>query len=311
MVGVTKLRNKIYVLCRADSKTSSSSVSIFDDQFPFELQGNVKFQEIAIPLDINSNQKENCLYVLDQREKCIWKIMADDGGHGHKIIRWMNFEKDFEVYSISVSSDGQLLMVSRFPFTRLIIYSADGKLSTPIKLHREIIEPRHAVMTSSGSLVIFHQFCTRIKVNPRTELETETLDETRTVKWEKREFPVVSEMSRDGETIIRRFVPENENQKFHPSGANFLLNIDSDDRVFIVDTYYHRVIHLNSNLKWERILISGNAEMNVKSGKCEKKILRFPRSLFCDEFEKQLIIGGMLSKRQQYVDVYVLSRKLL
>ena len=65
------------------------------------------------------------------------------------------------------------------------------------------------------------------------------------MKW------VISELTRDGQMVIRRFIPSNETQKLNDPRY---LSLDSDDRVFVADTGNDRVILLDSDLKWNRIL---------------------------------------------------------
>src|SRR6218665_1047272 len=85
--GVTKLRNEIYILLDARDGVPSR-IRVFDDQYPFRFQTEIKSEEISNPTDIGSSEKENCLYVGDYTEKCVWKITRETDDQ-HTIIKWL------------------------------------------------------------------------------------------------------------------------------------------------------------------------------------------------------------------------------
>src|SRR6218665_1702767 len=67
--GITKLRNEIYVL-----SITHNLISVYEDRYPFRLKKNMKIEETKFPICIVSSEKENCLYVSDYDEQCVWKI---------------------------------------------------------------------------------------------------------------------------------------------------------------------------------------------------------------------------------------------
>src|SRR6218665_2443642 len=85
--GVTKLRNEIYILSEARDGVLSR-IRVFNDRYPFRLQREIKAEEISISTDIGSSEKENCLYVSDHKEECVWKITRETDDT-HKIIKWL------------------------------------------------------------------------------------------------------------------------------------------------------------------------------------------------------------------------------
>ena len=89
---------------------------------------------------------------------------------------------------------------------------------------------------------------------------------TTVTHWIKTGF-VVSELTRDGLMVIRRFIPSSETQQLDSFSH---LSIDSDDRVFVADVYRNRVILLDSDLKLNRILCPTKEEK-------EKQIIKWPR----------------------------------
>ena len=91
---------------------------------------------------------------------------------------------------------------------------------------------------------------------------------------------VVSELTRDGQMVICRFIPSNETQQLKNP---MYLSLGSDDRVFVTDYTSGRVILLDSDLKWNRILCPSKEKYTNTQQ---------PLRLFYDEEEKQLIVGG-------------------
>ena len=98
----------------------------------------------------------------------------------------------------------------------------------------------------------------------------------RVMKWG------ISELTRDGQMVIRRFIPSNETQQLNDP---HYLSLDSDDQVFVADNENDRVILLDSDLKWNRILCPTKEET-------EETKIRRPWRLCYDEEKKQLIVGG-------------------
>src|SRR6218665_2004219 len=107
--------------------------------------------------------------------------------------------------------------------------------------------------------------------------------------------PIISEFTRDGQMVIRRFIPSDETQQLN--NCEYLL-IDSDDRVFVVDEGNHRVILLDSDLKWNQILCPTKKDE-------EEQNIRWPRNLFYDEEMKRLIVCRYSNG---HINVYTLSR---
>ena len=275
--GVTKLRNEIYVLC-ASSPSSSDVIRVFEDRIPFLLQKTIEVKEIKYPRGIGSTDKGNCLYVCDSEEKCVWKMTRETDDQ-HKIIKWLT--TDYEPYTLSVSSDGQLLVVNLSSI--LMIYGSDAELIRSIQLPRDIENPFHAVETSIGNFIIIHEWVEEEKRESGSSGREETM-------WG------VSELTRDGQMVIRRFISSNETQQLNNPQY---LSIDSDDQVFVADTWNVRVILLDSDLKWNRILCPTKEET-------EETKIRRPRRLCFDDEKKQLIVvGGLLGEG---VNVYTLSR---
>jgi len=286
--GVTKLRNEIYVLCRSSPSSYPRVIfCVFEDRSPFLLIKKIKAYEIKSPEDMASCERENCLYVSDSSvaNKCIWKIRRKTGGT-FEIIRWL--KTDYQPFTLSLSSfNGQLLVIGywdSWPILR--IYGSDATYRS-IQLPKDVERPRHAVETSTGNFIIIHRWTEKaVKLDSG-------LNGKQMRMW------VVSEITRDRQMVIRRFIPSNETQIL----KNPLhLSLDSEDNVFVADSDNNRVILLDSDLTWNRILCPMKEEE-------ETKILS-PWRLCYDEDKKQLIVGGFLSLGEGVgPSIYTLRRK--
>lgn len=119
-----------------------------------------------------------------------------------------------------------------------MIYGSDAELIRSIQLPAEIAPHRQAVETSFGNVIVIHKW------TDDKDAESEPNIFERVIKW------IVSELSSDGQMVIRRFIPSTETQKL-----NFptYLSLDSDDRVFVTDDTNNRIILLDSDLEWNKV----------------------------------------------------------
>jgi len=292
---LTKLRGEIYVLCR--SRSSHHAIRVFKDRSPFHFQVEIAIKEIKYPWDVESSEKDNCLYICEVN--CVWKITRETGDQ-HKIMKWLT--TDYEPSTLSMSIDGQLLMVRHTP-PCLMIYGSDAELVHSIPLAQDIKYPHHAVETSIGNFIIIHNEEQEVMEDDLALMEGGMQKERLDGKEGKRGSSglrmltklVVSELTRDGQMVIRRYNPSDKTQQMYYSRY---ISLDSDDRVFVADHGNHRVILLDSDLKWNRILCPTEEEK-------EETMIREPGRLCYDEEMKQLIVGRILGKE---VNVYTLRR---
>ena len=107
---------------------------------------------------------------------------------------------------------------------------------------------------------------------------------------------VVSEYTRDGEVLIRRHVPSNEQREM---GHNsYYLSLDSDDRVLVADTGNDRVILLDSDLKWNRILCSSKEDTE------DTEIKKLSKLCYDKEMKQLIVLGNHMNE----VNIYTLRR---
>jgi len=134
--------------------------------------------------------------------------------------------------TLYVSSLGNLLIVCEF-LPHLNIYRSDAEHQS-IQLPTGIKYPNHAVETSIGNFIILHTWI-------KTE-EEGVIAEGWGIRGPEH-MHVLSELTRDGQMVVRRFIPSNEMQKLiHPA----YLALDSDDQVFVADSGKDRIVLLDS-----------------------------------------------------------------
>ena len=97
----------------------------------------------------------------------------------------------------------------------------------------------------------------------------------------------MSEVTRDDQLTIRRFVPEGSYQQLtRPT----YLALDSDDQVFIADTSAEQVVLLDSDLIWKRILFKTRDTL-------------WSLRVHYDALNHRLMVGGLSA-----VDIYTGSK---
>src|SRR6218665_578200 len=275
VLGVTKLRKEIYATLESYSGSYSGYIMyVFEEGHPFNLRNKIRMREIVHFFDIASCEKEHCLYVSDIRIDCVWKIKIETSGR-HKIFKWLT--TDYPPLTLSVSCS-QLLVVNNAS-SKLMIYGSDAELLRSIQLPEDTVGPIHAVETSFGNFIIIHK-C-ELKKEMEERKESVTRSPFVAVGPKALKLFVVSELTRDGQVIVRQFIPSNEEQYLNlPS----YLSLDSNDQVFVAEADNMRVILLDSDLKWNKVLRPKIDE--------SESMMRLPLRLCYDESKKQLIFGG-------------------
>lgn len=133
----------------------------------------------------------------------------------------------------------------------LELYGPGANLIRCVHLSIDIENPLHAVETSRGHFIVSH-------------------------KWRVSRSWGVSELTRDGQTV-HRFCPKGKAQELNnPSN----LSLDANDRVFVVDFYNHRVVLLESDLRWGQTLLREDTDGT-----------QVPLKLCYDRNKKQLVVG--------------------
>lgn len=299
--GVTKLNDKIYTLC-GNNVFPFCLIYAFEALNSFRLLNVFEIKEIEISTDLGSSENENCLYVIEpcttSNSCCIWKIKhkGSEFGDKYQCSKWLELENDFRPITLSFTRDEQLLMVSQNPSATLRVYESDAQLYLSTKLPEDIKEPRHVLKTTNGNFIILHSRWMNVSEETSEDNRevTERNEETENINW------MVSEVSRDGKTIVRSYTFRNKQERLVLYSTGGYLAMDSDDRVFVADIGNNRVILLNSDLKWDRILVPTQDEVDETNG---KKVLLLPCRILYDEQSQQLVVVGDGYKEME-INVY-------
>lgn len=233
---------------------SPNSVAVFSGQTPFDLLETIEIADIRKPEDIGASQKDACLYISDSGNKCLWKRTKD------QLVMWLS-NVDWP-FTLSVSGDGHVLIARKGQPSVMELYGHDSVLIQCISMPTDIIDPLHGVQTTTGNLVISHW-------------------------WRDSVTEGVCELTLGGQ-VVRRFIGKDKSQEL-----NFprYLALDTDDRTFVTDFDDNRVIMLDSDLGWIRVLLTKGEDA-----------IEYPERLCFDKKKKQLMVGHV-----DGVDVYTLE----
>lgn len=265
-MGVAKLRNQLFVLSRSFAASPPlCTILVFEDRCPFKLQQKLEFKKIRYPRNIDSVERDNCLYVTDSETRCIWKISPEerqeDGETKHTLLESSAVSR-LRSFTVTVTNGGQILIVN--PRRSAFLFcESEFKFCSPdlIKLPIEIDSPYQVVENSEGNFIFLH----------RTYIETDLNNDD---LWN------ISEVSRNGNTIIRQVV--GIDKRWLAGDGSVFLCVDPDDRVFLADTDNGRLILLDSCLRFISSFLLKDGKGNLLS----------PRKIFYDDSRKQLLVIG-------------------
>jgi len=281
------LRQEICVLSRGDHYSSQREICeicLFQNLNPFSLNAKIDIAKVKYPEAIGSSDEGNCFFVIDSKEKCVWKIARQTGDY-HKFLDLQATQLP-RIPTLSVDCNGhELLILTPRSLNIYRSFRPEGVAQKPlltVQLPFDIEAPLHAVETSSGHFIILHS------------LKQDHVMFARYMPTMDRLF-AVSKVTRDGRLVVRRFVPQNETQEL--SDPRYLA-LDSDDRVFVANGGTNRVTLLDSDLSWIRICCSTQYEDNGTI---------MPHRLCYDKVNRQLIVAGFF--RRAGVNIYSIDRK--
>src|SRR6218665_1333648 len=136
---MTRLHDKLYIL--------SNSISIHSLQHPFPSVGEIKTPVIKSPKEIVSCSKTSCLYIYDNGEECVWKVVIPS----LKVCRWLSEAK--EPCTISVTSNSELLMLRNNRPVCLEVYNEYAILSRRLNFPSAITSLSRLYETFSGGYI--------------------------------------------------------------------------------------------------------------------------------------------------------------
>ena len=240
--GVAYSDNKIYTL-----QDGPKSLHVYGDREPFALQKSIQINEVQDPEDLAYSNSSNCLYITDKGEQCIWKIdLRND-----QVTKWLR--QISQPYRLSVSTEGHVLILKESnSFWYIEIYRSDAVLQRRLQLPNEILEPQHAILSSTGDFIIAHF----------------------TVLWSS---SGLSKLSSDGH-IVNRFIPRNVAEQF--IHLNHLAFDSVYKRLFALDINGNKVTLLDADLTWSQTILS-----------MEKHGISTPTRMCYNPGKSQLIVG--------------------
>ena len=251
-MGITmlSLRQEICVLCRIEPfryPYAFHAIRVFQNLNPFRLRERIEIDCVTEPDGIGSSDEEDCFFVTDSEEQCVWKIARLTCEHQKFIdLQATHFPHRPK---LTVNCNGQELLILALRSLYIFrTFRPEGVAQKPlliVQLPSDIENPLHAVETSSGHFIILHSL---------EEVDDETADSN---KKEKKRIFTVSKLTRDGRLVVRRFIPQNKTQELtYPS----YLALDSDNRIFLLDQGNVQIILLDSDLSWIQVLCSTKDE---------------------------------------------------
>lgn len=129
---------------------NSDFIEVFREQKgTFLYLRRLKIPGLDSAQDIALCRKSSCLYVTDQGNACVWRVMLGD----HSVKRWLSDIDD--PYTVSVTDEGEVVLLRNGHPPTLTVYNPDAGLisTTPLPVKTE--RAWHAVRKSSlGNCVI-------------------------------------------------------------------------------------------------------------------------------------------------------------
>lgn len=114
--GITNVEDKIYVL--ADTP---DIIKVYEDRNDFRFIEDIALNETGFLYDIVYNNNSKCVYISDRATKCIWAMTTTPE---HRLTKWLTNVNG--PYSLSMTNDGQLMIVRVKLMDHLIIWRSTG-----------------------------------------------------------------------------------------------------------------------------------------------------------------------------------------
>ena len=229
-----------------------SEVQVYDSmEFSFSRHWNLK--ELMYPYDIGSSSRLKCLYILDFKGSNHSSEILRVDSNGKLMKKWST--GDDSVWAMSVTEESNVILTVSAD-SILKEYSPDGELIRDILIspHSGIRHPCQAVKLATGYFVVSHGYY--------------------------------------GDDLHRVCLmdPGGNCKKLFGGkcgSGNGRLNlpvqlaVDENGYVMVVDRWNSRVLLLDSNLRFKRVIIS-----NVRNPE-----LRFPWKILVDESTGRLVVA--------------------
>lgn len=255
--GVTEFKGTLHVLC-----SDPNSLRLYDGSGSYDLRREVELREVILPTDIAASAAGNCLFVVDQSRNCVWRVDGDS----YALERW---SAAFEPFSLSVTSDGRVLMPRIADPCAVETYNPNASIRRVCRLPSEFADVQHAVESSNGNVIV-------------------SLLSKESKAW------TICEITETAD-VVRRFVPTDITQQ---PDCPRRLALGVGDEVFVVDYRNGRIVLLDSQLNWNKVLLSRH-----------KDRIQDPTRIFFSADKMRLIVAQSLWSLRAIVSLFSLSHR--
>jgi hypothetical protein len=235
------LDGKLYVVSFV-----SDRVRVFADYDPFEQLDEIVIRGLRAT-DIVACGDLRRLYVADvSGSGCIWRVDSPS----NLVYEWIRSDGQYLPCSLSVGAAGRLLVCPYRPDDRLFIYNADGHLAKTVRMAVGVGFLRHAVETVSGTLIVGYYGL----LTSRMQRQHAVLDDSDDSSDDDDDSrPQVVGVDDDGNVMRSYFGRVVGGPRL--KDPCYLVSCP-DGRVIVADSIGRRALLLNSQLQFERVLLS-------------------------------------------------------
>jgi len=256
---VVRCDNKLFVVC-----SLSDTISVFGPNN--EQLAKIRVQELKQPRDIVACLTTKQLYIAgrsNSKALCVWRVSLNS----RKVVKWLPNRSTtnsarFTPWTLSVTS--RRLLVTSQLYMELLLYGPDGVQlkRIPVPNIGEQCSLCHSVETSHGTFIVAHAVSHPLASQ-------------------------ISEVNGDGH-VINSY---SDQQLVCPC----YLALDSDDAVIVADSDVNRLLLLDRDLKYVRILPDAiDAESDRPTGHESVRVVdvQCPWRLNYSQLSGQLYIGS-------------------
>lgn len=219
--GVAAMNGRLFALL-------SNSILVFGAQGPsYDPIEEIKVPRFLYPFDLAASPFVPCLYVVDDGHRCVWRV---DDDRDHAVTRFLDGVGEPSTVSVSLQTGHVTLLRSGQP-SFVEVVDSDGQSVSVVELPDDVIEPQHAVATSSGETVV----CFRQR---------------------NRKVWCVCLFDRQGNVSVRC---ELRDALHHLAATPCHLALDEFDRVFVAD-WQRKIDLFDAELNWDRTLLSSQRD---------------------------------------------------
>lgn len=240
--GVTQLDSEIYI-----SSDAGAEIEVYDSKLrTVKCTRTFSVGGLVLPWDIKASAKNSCLYIMDRKYGLRNEILASDR-NGKVTKKW-----SIENYGhLSITEEGTVVLAI-YDEAKIVEYSHDGCLIREVCLSEAGVQnPWHAIKLRDGNFVV--------------SFGNEGLLEDRTVTVEQSNRPTPN---RPGVAIIdSRGVTLKELSNLQLR-VPVHLDIDRYGSILVVDNDQGCVFLLNSDLEYEREIVSHADGVNAPTAIC-------------------------------------------